>query len=210
MFGPSNKERTRRTLGDDIVNQGNVSGVPSTKKVGKQIQGITNMVNKMKDEIKGESGTAGEQMRKRLESVNKTLNDFLQFRIRLEKIEDDFHDISKLIRNLESDVKRLNRKYTERRYRQVKMDHERLMQQINSSSLDDEQKQEVLNRVQELMGAVDTNKRAFGEGSVEDGPKDFEQKKGFLNFFGGKKSRKQRRRQTRKNRRNRRTRKNRA
>ena len=82
------------------------------------------MVNKMKDEIKGESGTAGEQMRKRLESVNKTLNDFLQFRIRLEKIEDDFHDISKLIRNLESDVTRLNRKYTERRYRQVKMDHE--------------------------------------------------------------------------------------
>ena len=84
------------------------------------------------------------------------------------------------------------------------------MQQINSSSLDGEQKQEVLNRVQELMGAVDTKNRAFGEGGVEDGPKDFEQKKGIFNFFGGKKSRKQRRRQTRKNRRNRRTRKNRA
>ena len=134
MFGPSKKERTRRTLGDDIVNQGNVSGVPSTKKVGKQIQGITNMVNKMKDEIKGESGTAGEQMRKRLEGVNQTLNDFLQFRIRLEKIEDDFHDISKLIRNLESDVRRLNNKYREGRYRQVKMDHERLMQQIKNSA----------------------------------------------------------------------------
>ena len=211
MFGRNKqKERTRRTLGDEIVNQGNVSGVPTTNKVGKQIQGIQNMVNKMKDEIKGESGTAGEEMRKRLEGVNKTLDDFVSFRLRLEKVEDDFHAISKLIRNLESDVKRLNNKYREGRYRQFKEDHERLMQQINDSVLDDEQKQEVLNRVQEIMGTVDTKNRAFGEGGVEAGPKDFEKKRRFFNFFGGKKSRKQRRKQTRKNRRNRRTRRNRA
>ena len=211
MFGRNKqKERTRKTLGDEIVNQGNVSGVPTTNKVGKQIQGIKNMVNKMKDEIKGESGTAGEEMRKRLEGVNKTLDAFLSFRIRLDKIEDDFHEISKLIINLESDVKRLNNKYREGRYRKFKTDHERLMQQINTSALDEEQKREVLNRVQQIMDAVDTKKRAFGEDGVEAGPKDFEQKRGFFNIFGGKKSRKQRRKQTRKNRRNRRTRRNRA
>ena len=215
MFRQSKKNKQdalQITLGEEFAQLGNDRGIPTTKTVNKKVQIIKNQINSLLNSIEGEAGGAG-KMKERLQNINQTLDDFVQFRVKIDELDDDLHEISKLTRNLESDAKRLNKKYSQERYLKYNEDFRRFKERVSSSSLSEEQKDEIFTRLESLIKEVDTKNRVLDEKrDIKDGPKEFEKQPGFFDrfFSGGKKSRKQRRRQTRKNRRNRRTRRKRV